>query len=106
MQIQAYLTAAAINLKRLAAALLSIMTVLWPHPDPRSSPAQHHLEPIRVRLVPIAELAANLTATPPERRLFNRPRVQRSGFGPAVLRRRRSTAASRRFLETGRGGLL
>lgn len=33
MQIQAYLTAAAINLKRLAAALLAILNAFWRRPE-------------------------------------------------------------------------
>jgi transposase len=58
MRIQAYLTAAAINLKRLAAALLSILIALWPRPHPRSSRAQRHPDLIPIRFVAVAEFAA------------------------------------------------
>jgi hypothetical protein len=58
MRIQAYLTAAAINLKRLAAALLSILSALWPRPHPRSSRAQRHPDLIPIRFVAVAEFAA------------------------------------------------
>jgi IS5 family transposase len=42
MQIQAYLTAAAINLKRLAAALLSVLIALWPQLGAFGSPRRRH----------------------------------------------------------------
>jgi transposase len=58
MQIQAYLTAAAINLKRLAAALLSILSICWLHLDPRSSRAQRHPDLILIRFGAAADLAA------------------------------------------------
>jgi hypothetical protein len=58
MQIQAYLTAAAIHLKRLATVILSILAALWPRPEPRSNRAQHRSDPIQIRLVRLAELAS------------------------------------------------
>ena len=58
MQIQAYLTAAAINLKRLAAALLSILAAFWRRPDARCDRAQRRPDPILIRFVAPAEFAA------------------------------------------------
>jgi transposase len=56
MQIQAYLTAAVINLKRLATALLS--TFGWLRLDLCSSRAQRHPNLILIRFVAFADLAA------------------------------------------------
>ena len=58
MQIQAYLTAAAINLKRLAAALLSILAVFWRRPHPCSSRMQRQADLIPIRFLALAQLAS------------------------------------------------
>jgi IS5 family transposase len=55
MQIQAYLTAAAINLKRLAAGLVSILIAFQRRPDLRSSPAPRLADLIPI---PLAEFAS------------------------------------------------
>jgi hypothetical protein len=60
MQLQAYLTAAALNLKRLAVAFLSILAVLWPRLDPGSSQVQRQddLTVTALRMLALARLAA------------------------------------------------
>ena len=71
MRIQALLTAAAINLKRLAAALLAALIAWW-----LSLPARRHARASRLpdpRRVP-PTIEANLAA-PSERGFFNSPRV-------------------------------
>jgi hypothetical protein len=57
MQIQADLTAAVINLKRLAAALLAILTALWP-PEACYGREQRPAELIALRVVALAKLAS------------------------------------------------
>jgi transposase len=57
MRIQAYLTAAVINLKRLAAALLSILTALWIRLEPFGSRRQRHSRRTRMHSVLLAGLA-------------------------------------------------
>ena len=54
MQIQAYLTAAAINLKRLAAALLSILADFWL----RLRRVQRQDDPTAIRFLVLTELAS------------------------------------------------
>jgi transposase len=58
MQIQAYLTAAAINLKRLAAVLLSVLIALWPQLGAFCSPWQRHHRRTRIHFAPQADLAS------------------------------------------------
>ena len=58
-QIQAYLTAAALNLKRLAAVLLAILTALWTRlgtlPQPPAAPSRPNPD----ALCPLAKLASS-----------------------------------------------
>ena len=58
MQIQAYLTAAAINLKRLAAALLSVLIALWPQLGALCSPWERRHRRTRIHFSPQANLAS------------------------------------------------
>ena len=58
MQIQAYLTAAALNLKRLAAVLLSILMALWTRLGPFRSRQQRHPGQTQMHFAPLAELAS------------------------------------------------
>jgi transposase len=58
MQIQAYLTAAAINLKRLAAVLLAILTALWTRPF-RSRRQRHPDCTLMSHFAPLAEQLAS-----------------------------------------------
>jgi transposase len=58
MQIQAYLTAAAINLKRLAAALLSVLIALWPQLGALCSPWERRRRRTRIHFSPQANLAS------------------------------------------------
>jgi transposase len=58
MQIQAYLTAAAINLKRLSAALLSVLIALWPQLGALCSPWERRHRRTRIHFSPQANLAS------------------------------------------------
>ena len=59
MQIQAYLSAAALNLKRLAAVLLAILTALWTRFGPFRSRQQRHPGRTRMHFAPLAKLASS-----------------------------------------------
>jgi hypothetical protein len=58
MQIQAYLTAAAINLKRLAAVLLSLLIALWRQLEAFRSPSERRHRRTRIHFALQADLAA------------------------------------------------